>query len=111
MYTLSVTGDGGCIAEDQVFIKVLKPIIVPNVFSPNGDGIHDIWNIEQLANYPDATVEVYTRTGQKIYTSVGYALPWDGTYNSKPVPVATYYYIINPKLTDTIFSGSVTVLR
>ena len=111
LYTLTVTGAGGCISSDETFIKVLKPIIIPNVFSPNGDGINDVWIIEQLVNYPGATVEVYTRTGQLIYSTVGYDKPWDGNYNNKPVPVATYYYIINPKLTGTILSGSVTILR
>ncbi len=111
LYTLTVTGTGGCISSDETFIKVLKPIIIPNVFSPNGDGINDVWVIEQLANYPGATVEVYTRTGQLIYSTVGYDKPWDGNYNNKPVPVATYYYIINPKLTGIILSGSVTILR
>jgi gliding motility-associated-like protein len=73
---------------------------------------NDVWNIDQLVNYPNATVEIYTRTGQKIFATVGYTRPWDGTYNNKPVPVATYYYIINPKLTGTsILSGSVTVIR
>jgi hypothetical protein len=39
LYTLKVTGTGGCVASDETFVKVLKPITVPNIFSPNGDGI------------------------------------------------------------------------
>lgn len=110
-YTLRVTGTGSCVAEDQVFVRVLKQITIPNIFSPNGDGIYDVWNIPQLANYPGSAVEVYTRTGQKIFSSVGYDKPWDGTYNGKPVPVATYYYIVRPNFRNLLFSGSVTVIR
>lgn len=110
-YTIRVTGAGSCVAEDQVFVRVLKQITIPNIFSPNGDGIYDLWNIPQLANYPGSIVEVYTRTGQKIFSSVGYDKPWDGTYNDKPVPVATYYYIVRPNFRNLLFSGSVTVIR
>ncbi|MCA6449595.1 MAG: gliding motility-associated C-terminal domain-containing protein [Chitinophagaceae bacterium] len=110
-YTIRVTGTGSCVAEDQVFVRVLKQITIPNIFSPNGDGIYDVWNIPQLANYPGSIVEVYTRTGQKIFSSVGYDKPWDGTFNGKPVPVATYYYIVRPNFRNLLFSGSVTVIR
>jgi gliding motility-associated-like protein len=110
-YRLTVTGDGSCIAYDEIFIKVLKPISIPNIFSPNGDGIHDTWELPELINYQNATVEIYTRGGMKIFSSVGYAKPWDGTYNGGPVPVATYYYIVNTRYNNQVFSGSVTVIR
>ncbi len=110
-YTLRVTGTGSCVSSDTVFVKVLKPFIIPNIFTPNGDGIHDTWQIPQLNNYPGSIVEIYTRTGQKIFSSFGYAQPWDGTFNGKPVPVATYYYIVKPNFRNQVFSGSVTVVR
>jgi len=110
-YRIKVTGTGDCFVEDEVFVRVLKAITIPNIFSPNGDGIYDLWYIPQLANYPGSTVEVFTRTGQKIFSSVGYDRPWDGTFNGKPVPVATYYYIVRPNFRNLLFSGSVTVIR
>jgi gliding motility-associated-like protein len=110
-FRLTVSGDSSCTAYDEIFITVLKPILIPNIFSPNGDGIHDTWEIPELNAYPGATVEIFTRGGMKIYSSVGYAKPWDGTYNGNPVPVATYYYIVNPKYNGQLFSGSVTVIR
>ncbi|MES2006250.1 MAG: gliding motility-associated C-terminal domain-containing protein [Bacteroidota bacterium] len=111
LYTLRVTGTGSCTVEDAVFVKVLKPITIPNIFSPNGDGIHDTWEIPELNNYAGSFVEIFTRSGMKIFSSAGYAKPWDGTYNGKPVPVATYYYIIKPNFRNLVFSGSVTVIR
>lgn len=110
-YILQVTGTGACSVTDTVQVKVLKPISIPNVFSPNHDGIHDTWEIPELANYAGSTVDIYTRTGQLIYHSVGYANPWDGTYQGRPVPVATYYYIIRTNFRNQLFSGSVTILR
>lgn len=110
-YTLKVTTGDGCTNSDDMSVKVLKKIVVPNVFSPNGDGINDTWVIQYLESYPGATVEVYNRYGQLIYHSTGYTKPWDGLYNGQPVPVATYYWIINPRNGRKQVNGSVTVIR
>ena len=110
-YKLTVTAAGGCQAFDEVFIKVLKTPKVPNIFSPNGDGVHDKWIISYLETYPDCTVDIYNRYGQVIFHSVGYPQPWDGTINGNPVPVGTYYYIVNPKNGRQIMSGYVDVIR
>ena len=110
-YTITVTGQGNCVASDQVFIKVLKGPEIPNIFSPNGDGVHDKWIIKYLDTYPEGTVEVFNRYGQLIFRSVGYNVPWDGTIDGKPVPMGTYYYIVNPKNGRKIMSGYVDVIR
>lgn len=110
-YTLTVTSGAGCVASDQVFVKVLKKPKVPNAFSPNGDGINDNWVIEYLDSYQGATVEVFNRYGQLVYHSIGYTKPWDGTFNGNPLPVATYYWIINPKNGRQQMNGSVTIIR
>ncbi len=110
-YKLTVTARGGCATSDQLFIKILKAPTIPNVFSPNGDGINDVWVIQYLESYPGATVDVFNRNGQLLFSTVGYAKPWDGTWKGSPLPVGTYYYIINPKNGRKQMSGSVTILR
>ncbi len=110
-YTLTVTALGGCSKSDNVFIKVLKTPIIPNAFSPNGDGINDKWNIKYLESYPEATVEVFNRYGQKVFSSKGYTTPWDGSFKGSPLPVATYYYIVNPGNGRKQLSGSITILK
>lgn len=110
-YNLVLTGKGGCSVSDSVFVKVLLNIDVPNAFSPNGDGINDTWKIKYLESYPGATIEVYDRYGQIVFRSQGYDTEWDGTYNGKPLPVATYYYVINPKNGRKIVTGSVTIIK
>jgi gliding motility-associated-like protein len=110
-YKLTVTSANGCIASDEVFVKVLKAPTVPNAFSPNGDGVHDKWDIQYLESYPGATVAVFNRYGQKVFESRGYAKPWDGTLSGKLLPVGTYYYIIDPKNGRKPIAGFVDIIR
>jgi gliding motility-associated-like protein len=110
-YTLTATSGEGCKASDDITIKVLKTLHIPNAFSPNGDGIHDRWEIKYLNTYPGATVEVYNRYGQLVYRSAGYSQSWDGLFNGNPLPVGTYYYIINPKNGRSQMSGYVDIIR
>jgi gliding motility-associated-like protein len=110
-YLITVTDINGCIATDDLSVKVLKMPVIPNVFTPNNDGINDTWQVKWLAWFTDCSVEIYNRYGQLIYQSTGYNKAWDGTMNGKPVPAATYYYIINLKNNLKPLSGFVDIVR
>jgi gliding motility-associated-like protein len=110
-YRLSMTSAAGCKAFDDVTVTVLKTPVIPNTFSPNGDGIHDTWVIPYLNTYPGATVDLFNRYGQLVFHSIGYNKPWDGTFNGKGVPVGTYYYVIDPKNGRKQMAGFVDVIR
>ncbi len=110
-YRLTATGIGGCKSFDEVLIKILKALGIPNAFSPNGDGINDTWNIQYIESYPGATVEVFNRYGQSVFSTTGYSKPWDGTNMGKPLPVGVYYYLINPKSGRKPYAGSITILK
>jgi gliding motility-associated-like protein len=110
-YTLTVTGAGGCSESDDVFVKLLLKLVIPNAFSPNSDGINDTWIIRYLDSYPGATVQVFDRYGKRILMSTGYNTPWDGNMGGKPIPAGVYYYVVDPKNGLDIIKGSVTLLR
>jgi gliding motility-associated-like protein len=111
-YTLTVTDSRGCTATSSVKVIVSPTIVIPNAFTPNGDGVNDEWNIVGLQAYQQCTVDIYDRNGQKVFHSVGYGVPWDGTYAGKQVPYGAYYYIINPNFSGLhVLSGNVTVIR
>ena len=110
-YRMGVTGIGNCTVYDTIFIKVLKQPRVANAFTPNGDGVNDTWMIRYLEGYEGATVQVYNRYGQEVFRSEGYDRAWDGKLQGKPLPVGTYYYIVNPKNRRPIITGSVTIIR
>jgi gliding motility-associated-like protein len=86
-------------------------IVVPNTFTPNGDGINDTWDIKNLDKFPNCMVDIYNRYGEKVYSSIGYGIPWDGKYGGAKLPVSAYYYLIDLKNGGKILSGSITIMR
>ncbi|WP_114936320.1 gliding motility-associated C-terminal domain-containing protein [Mucilaginibacter endophyticus] len=118
MVTCNMVSGGACIANPSVSsntitVAVIIPekIIVPNTFTPNGDGYNDTWYIPGLLSYTNCIVNIYNRYGAIMYRSVGYQHPWDGTANGKTVPAGAYYYVIDTKSASGKLSGEVTVLR
>jgi len=111
-YVVSTTSTNGCISTDTVVITVLPTINSPNGITPNGDGQNDVWIIDFIDQYPDNVVEIYNRWGELLFHADGYKQDWNGTYNGKPLPIGTYYYVID--LHDDLtkpFTGPITILR
>ncbi|WP_233635806.1 T9SS type B sorting domain-containing protein [Hymenobacter setariae] len=111
-YTLSA-GTGGCASSDQVTVTVRPAIRIPNAFTPNGDGRDDTWQIEFIEQYPDNTVNVFNRWGNKIFSAENYsrANEWRGDINGQPAPVGTYYYVVVTKgPLGRSYAGSITIL-
>jgi gliding motility-associated-like protein len=111
IYTLIVQDANGCVGTDSAKVTVLSDVEIPNTFSPNGDGINDLWDIKNLKDYQNCLVNVFDRYGLEVYQSRGYFKPWDGTLNNKRLPVGTYYYVINLNNGTKPISGYVFILR
>lgn len=111
-YTLYATSGSGCPVEsDAAFVRVYKKLRIPNIFSPNGDGINDTWVIQNLDTYPLATIQVYTRGGQQVFDAKANTVAWNGTHNGKPLPVTTYYYIVDLHIGLPPISGWVVIMK
>lgn len=111
-YTLHAVSNLGCgTSTDEVFVKVFKKVVIPNAFSPNGDGTNDYWLIPALQTYNNPEVTVFNRYGQPVYQSKGYNTPWDGKYKGTPLPVGTYYYVIDLKIGEPPLGGWVVIVR
>ena len=111
-YTISA-GEGGCADSDEVTVTVRPAIRIPNAFTPNGDGRDDTWQIEFIEQYPDNTVSVFNRWGNRIFSADNYsrANEWRGDINGQPAPVGTYYYVVVTKgPLGRSYSGSITIL-
>jgi gliding motility-associated-like protein len=88
-----------------VYVHVKPPnlndLFVYNGVSPNGDGNNDTWKIRGVENYPENTVTIFNRWGDKVKEFAGYnntTLAWDGkNENDEPLPNGTYFYILDVK--------------
>ncbi|MCG8573776.1 MAG: gliding motility-associated C-terminal domain-containing protein, partial [Flavobacteriales bacterium] len=95
--------NGACVASDEVLVYYntdLCAINAPTGFSPNGDGVNDLFIIEGLNSFDKVSLVVFNRWGSKVYESNDYQNDWDGTnqfgisLGNNPLPSGTYFYII-----------------
>jgi len=91
-------------------------VLIPQGFSPNGDGIGDTWVIAGLELYPQASVQIFNRYGNVVYEATPYANDWDGTNTNglsvgDQLPIGTYWYILDPGTGDEPWSGYVYLNR
>jgi gliding motility-associated-like protein len=109
-YELTVASPEGCIDKASVTVWVLDKLRVPTAFSPNEDRINDTWLIEGIAGYTRATIEVFDRWGNRVFSG-GPEKAWDGKYQGRTLPMATYYYIINQNNGDKPLSGHISIVK
>lgn len=91
-----VTGkvSGGCGARDSVQVVVDGEAAFPNVFTPNGDGDNELWEIKGASAFSACKLIIFDRNGMMVYNATGYQNDWDGTWKGKPLPEGTYYYMM-----------------
>ena len=117
-YWVKVTDNNKCSASDTIYIYYIdcdtSNIIIPNVFTPNGDGYNDYFVIKQT-DYKTIEVQVYDRWGIKVFEDNNYQNTWDGKYKGNPLSDGTYFYIIKSKgiYNNKVgnYHGSLTILR
>jgi len=93
---------GNCSSATVTIDIFDSPVIAPEGFSPNGDGLNDVLKFEGLDAYPNSKLYVYTRSGALVYKSDGngYNNLWDGSMivdngsGKERIPTGTYYYVL-----------------
>ncbi|MNL13683.1 hypothetical protein D3C87_1345960 [compost metagenome] len=91
-------------------IKSIAGIIIPNVFTPNNDGLNDTFEIPGLQMYETNELTIVNRWGGTVYDKKGYKNDWDGSNLNE----GTYYYLLKIKTADNkweVYKGYVTILR
>ncbi len=124
-YTVTVVDEYGCAASASVSIGVTfeNTVVVPNAFSPNGDGFNDLFRVRGN-NIEEIEVHIYNRWGQEVYnkTSVDLAEGWDGTFKDIPMEIGVYVYYAYIRFKDNpneeedtkeveFIKGNVTLIR
>lgn len=113
IYTVSSALPNGCTAASTVIIRVIPSdeLIFYNTFTPNNDGINDVFYIANIERYPDNSLTIYNRYGQKIYFKRGYKNDWDGTSGGEQVPTGTYFYVLDTGTDKGSYKGHVNIMR
>lgn len=118
-YSLTVVNAAGCIFNDEIILSEIPDcdsVLIPNVFSPNNDGINDVFRVEGDF-IGDFTFSVYDRWGALVYSSKNPLDGWDGRNgNGTACPEGVYYYALRYNLTilpgnHEEAAGTVTLLR
>ena len=100
-YTVLVTDNNGCTDALIVSIRCKIDLFIPQLFSPNGDGKNDKFEIITISNYPNNTLSVFNRWGSLVYTKHHYANEWGGKANcgdamgSALLPGGVYYVVLD----------------
>ncbi len=90
--------------------------IIPNIFTPNGDGVNDVFRIPCIATglYPSNSVIIYNQWGDKVFEASPYNNDWKGTLNGqdgKDLPDGVYYYIFRPSPSEPVQKGFIQIHR
>jgi gliding motility-associated-like protein len=93
---LQVTDFAGCIGYDTVFIKVYNgpTYYVPNAFSPNGDGLNDVFRAVPSGIVRTEYFRIFNRYGNLVFDTREYLKGWDGSFLGKKQPLGTYVWMV-----------------
>ncbi|KAA5535052.1 gliding motility-associated C-terminal domain-containing protein [Taibaiella lutea] len=116
VYTLSVSN--GCDSRDDsanvTFMECNQCLFVPNAFSPDGDGLNDVFGARNLCEIKSFQIQVYNRWGQLVFNANNIAEKWDGTYNNGVADVGAYFYQISFTSADNTIQyrkGEIMLIR
>lgn len=116
-YVVRVSNNAGCFALDSIRVRVFKikpDLLVPNAFTPNGDGNNDVFKPILIGMKSLDVFRVYNRWGEMVYSGSGNDAAWDGTYGGKRQEMATFVWhaegvdYLNNKIKR---KGSVVLIR
>ena len=113
-YIVRGTNASGCSSEQSFTVTVrddFQAISATNLLTPNGDGINDVWKVDNIDVYPNNEVIVFDRAGRVLYRKKGYDNSWNGTVNGAALAEGTYYYVIDFGSGKLKQKGFITLIR
>ena len=112
-YTLTVTDTYGCTGSDSVTVIIFEDFDVPNAFTPNGDGLNDVF-VVRTDLLSEFSITIFDRWGKLVFSSNDLDIGWDGTFLGKQQEIGTFIYHIQSKTKsgdELDKSGTITLLR
>lgn len=113
LYYLVGVNSSGCTETDSVFVYV-NELKVPNVFSPNGDGLNDDFFPIPYNDYMEiVNFSIYNRYGQRVFYTSKLRKAWDGRHKERPADLGVYMYHVEYKIGSKTYhlKGDVTLIR
>lgn len=93
-FTLLVTSSQGCQGLAKSIVEIYVPLAMPSAFTPNGDGINDVFRIPQNATIKLEEFSVYDRWGNRVFSTQNASTGWDGFFHGIKQGAGTYVYYI-----------------
>ncbi len=93
-YFFNAVSTDGCLLNEKVTINILHELIMPNAFTPNGDGHNDVFKIPANTNVALQEFSIYNRWGNKVFSTDNVSRGWDGNVNGVKQAMGEYIYII-----------------
>lgn len=111
-FTVDVENEYGCVSKDTINIRACR--VIPNAFTPNGDkqSENETWVVDLFMG-SNVDIQIFDRWGRLVFHSKT-GLPatgWDGKLGGKPLPMDSYYYIVNLNDGSDLIKGTVTIIR
>jgi gliding motility-associated-like protein len=121
-YTIEVKNAGGCRARDRISIYVLcdnSNVFVPNTFSPNGDGVNDIFYPRGSGVFSIKNLRIFNRWGEVVFEKANFnandaSAGWDGTFKGKKLSPDVFVYTLEVVCANNqplVFKGNVALIR
>jgi gliding motility-associated-like protein len=111
----------GCTARDSIEINVIDPsqlncneVFLPNAFTPNGDGLNDVYGISNPYAIPELiTFEIFDRWGERVFATRDAFQTWDGAYRGQEVNSGVFLYKVRYLCQgeEIVLTGSITLMR
>lgn len=113
--TLLLYNEGGCLSTYSAEICILPPtpLFIPDIFSPNGDGVNDVLFVRGQGTL-EMTFTVYDRWGERVFETSNMDHGWDGQFRGESMPSGSYIWLLRARLNDGVLleeRGNVLLIR
>ncbi len=114
IYQVIGINEYGCRDTADIRVDIREQLFLPNAFSPNGDGVNDVFGLGNYGYQGVNAFMIFNRWGEKVFQTIDGTQGWDGTYKGRPAATGTYYYdvrLVLPDGTERAFRGALALIR
>jgi len=115
LYHYFLVDSNHCIYRDSLYIRLKQctELEIPNIFTPNGDGVNDHFTLEKIIIEKMKKLTIWNRWGEKVFETTDINAKWDGTWNGRELPMDSYTFELQGICdgADFIETGSITLIR